>query len=56
MNALVHPVTNVDGASNQTKMAKRRKLLTWIGTSESIIEQLEQRTEANTEAGMLMKW
>jgi hypothetical protein len=47
---------NVGGAFRQTKKARRRKLLTWIGTLKFISGWLKQRREANIEVGMLTNW
>jgi hypothetical protein len=47
---------NVAVASRQTKKARKRRLLTWTGTSKFINGWLKQRREDNIEVGMLTNW
>jgi hypothetical protein len=52
MNALVPHALSVVAAFNQTRKARRRRQLIWIGIFEFINVWRKPRREASTEAGM----
>lgn len=56
MSDLEHHAHNVADGSKQMKKARKRRLLTWIGTSKYTNVWLRQRPEVNTEVGMLTNW
>jgi len=56
MNGWERLVLNVAVASQGTKKAGKRRLLTWTGISRFTNAWLKQRREVNIGVGMLMNW